>query len=473
MWQRRRLAPASRLPGRFEATGFPEAGVLLYDYSAGKAGIPNLLLEAMNDMVDTATAAKILDAVDARFDEQVQFTSALTSFPSLRGREATAQDFMARSYAERGLTVDRWKIEVDDIKNLPGFSPVAVSYDDAWNVVAAHRPANPRGRSLILNGHIDVVPTGPLEMWTNPPFSPHVADGWLYGRGGGDMKAGLVAALYAFDAVRETGYVPAADIYLQSVVEEECTGNGALACLQRGYRAAAAIIPEPSGDKLGSAQVGVMWFQVKVQGRPAHVAYAGSGSNAIEACFPLIRALHELEHSWNQARHPMFTDEAHPINFVVSKIEGGDWTSSVPSWCTFDMRIGIYPGQELAEVRRQVEEAVAGAARSDPFLSNNPPRIVYHGFQAEGYVLEGAEEPAGLLEACHRRVYGADLERRVFTGTTDARFFGLYAGIPAMVYGPNAEDIHAFDERVELESVRKVTQAIALFIADWCGLESI
>lgn len=424
-------------------------------------------------MTDAAVTRKILDAVDRRFDEQVQFTAELTSLPSLRGQEATAQDLMARSYRERGLAVDRWKIEVDDIKHLPGFSPVAVSYDNAWNVVGAHRPANAKGKSLILNGHIDVVPTGPLDMWATPPFSPRVENGWLYGRGGGDMKAGLVAALYALDAVRDAGFKPAAEVYLQSVVEEECTGNGALACLQRGYRADAAIVPEPSGDRLGSAQLGVMWFQVKVRGRPAHVAYAGSGNNAIEACFPLVRALHELEHAWNDARHPMFKDEAHPINFVLSKIEGGDWTSSVPSWCTFDMRIGIYPGQDLAEVRRQVEETVATAARDNSFLSNNPPQIVYHGFQAKGYVFENGEAPAGLLEACHKRVYGQSLERRVFTGTTDARFFGLYAGIPAMVYGPNAEDIHAFDERVELDSVRKVTQAIALFIADWCGLEKI
>src|SRR3546814_3525361 len=112
----------------------------------------------------------------------------------------------------------------------------------------------------------------------------------MYGHGGVDMKAGLAAGLYALDAMREAGFRPAADIYLQSVVEEECTGNGALACLQRGYRADAAIIPEPSGDRLGSAQVGVMWFQVKVQGGPAHVHVAGPGSNAIEAWLQLVPA---------------------------------------------------------------------------------------------------------------------------------------------------------------------------------------
>ena len=423
-------------------------------------------------MPDADLTQEILNAVDDGFDDQLAFTAALTSFPSLRGQEATAQDFMAQALSERGYTVDRWTIDVDAIKDLPGFSPVTVSYDDAWNVVGALRSSAPKGKSLILNGHIDVVPTGPLDMWTTPPFQPHIEDGWLYGRGAGDMKAGLVAAVFAVDALARLGQRPAADLYLQSVVEEECTGNGALACLQRGYRAEAAIIPEPSQSQLNSAQVGVMWFQVKVQGRPTHVAYAGSGANAIEACFPLIRALHDLEARWNADKHPAFKDVDHPLNFVCSKIEGGDWTSSVPAWCIFDMRIGIYPGADLAEVRRTVETTIAEAALHDPFLSNHPPEIVYHGFQAEGYVLEGGEAAQALLEDCHAAVFGAPLERRAITATTDARFFGLYGGIPALVYGPTALDYHGFDERVEIESIRKVTQTIALFIADWCGLEN-
>ncbi len=416
---------------------------------------------------------KILRAVDAGFDDQLRFLADLTRLPSLRCQEAPAQDFMAAALRARGLTVDRWQLRVEDIQHLPGFSPVVVSYDDAWNVVGAHRPAGAaQGRSLILNGHIDVVPTGPLDMWRHPPFEPRIADGWMSGRGAGDMKAGLSANLFALDALARLGLAPAAELYLQSVIEEECTGNGALACLQRGYRAEAALITEPSGERLGAAQVGVMWFQVRVRGKPAHVAYASTGANAIEACFPLITALHALEARWNENKHPAFAEHAHPINFVVSRIEGGDWTSSVPSWCTFDMRIGLYPGQDLAAVRAEVEATLAAAARQDAFLAQNPPRVVYHGFQAEGYVLQKDTEAQRLLERCHAAVSGAALGQRAGTGTTDARFYGLYAGIPALVYGPNAENIHAFDERVELESLRRVTQAVALFVAEWCGVES-
>src|ERR1700759_4276463 len=116
------------------------------------------------DMADADLTQRILKAVDDGFDEQTAFLADLTRLASLRGQEAPAQDFMARAFRDRGLTVDRWKINVEEIQHLPGFSPGGGSYDDAWNVVGSHRPQSPRGKSLILNGHIDVVPTGPAEM---------------------------------------------------------------------------------------------------------------------------------------------------------------------------------------------------------------------------------------------------------------------------------------------------------------------
>ncbi len=423
-------------------------------------------------MNDASLTPRILSAVDALFDTQVEFLAELVRLPSLRGRLFAAQDFMARALRARGLSVDRWKVNVDDIRHMPGFSPVAVSYENAWNVVGTHRPKAATGRSLILNGHIDVVPTGPRDMWLTPPFDPQIRDGWMHGRGSGDMKAGIVANLFALDALAHAGLAPAAEVYLQSVIEEECTGNGALACLQRGYRGDAAIIPEPMGEHLLTAQVGVVWFQVKVRGRPAHVALASSGANAIESCFPLVQALHVLEHQWNAAGHPAFAGHAHPINFVLARIEGGDWTSSVPSWCTFDMRISMFPGMNVADVKRDVEATIAHAVAADPFLATHPPEIVYHGFEAEGYLLPPGTDAQQMLEHCHAAVVGKPLGHVSSTGTTDARVLGLYGGIPSLVYGPWAENIHAFDERVSIESMRRVTKTIALFVAQWCGVEA-
>ncbi len=430
----------------------------------------------MTKKINTA----IMTAVDTRFEAQVDFLSTLSSFPSTRGNEQTAQEFMAEGLKERGYETDCWTINVDDISHLPGFSPVIGDYENARNVVGTHRSYSQKGKSLILNGHIDVVPTGPLKMWDAPPFEPHCQDGWMYGRGTGDMKAGLVANLFALDALREAGFQPAADVFIQSVVEEECTGNGALACLQRGYKADAALIPEPFDENLISAQLGVIWMQVHLKGIPVHVLEAGSGSNAIEAAIPLIAALRELEKRWNvqEQKHALYEHLHNPLNLNIGRIEGGDWASSVPAWCCFDVRMAIYPGQDIDAARADLEACIYDAAKQDTFLKKNPPEIVYHGFLAEGYALVEHDKPdtkqaIAALGRAHKVVTGNDLEKFAVTATTDARFFGLYADTPALVYGPTAESIHGFNERVKLESVRRITQSIALLIAGWCGLEEV
>ena len=424
--------------------------------------------------------AYLFDEVDKAFERQVDFLVELTSHASVRGQEQSAQNLMADQLATRGYDIDRWQISLADIQHLPGFSPVLAPYEDALNVVGTHRSKTQQGRSLILNGHIDVVPTGPLDMWDSPPFEPHIAGGWLYGRGGGDMKAGLVSNLFALDALRACGYAPAADVFYQSVVEEECTGNGALACLARGYTADAALIPEPFSEHLVTAQLGVIWFQVHLKGLPTHVAYAGSGSNAIEAAFPLIEALHNMEHRWNavQNRPDDYAHMDHALNLNIGKFAGGDWTSSVPAWSVFDVRMAIFPGQSIDDAKAEIEQVILTTARDNAFLRNSLPEIVYHGFHAEGYALSqdssaNAAAAIASLESAHQTATGDPLVREAITATTDARFFGLYADIPALVYGPRAEAIHGFNERVELESMRKITKTTALFIADWCGVEKV
>jgi acetylornithine deacetylase len=135
------------------------------------------------------------------------------------------------------------------------------------------------------------------------------------------------------------------------------------------------------------------------------------------------------------------------------------------------MRVGVLPSQTLKECRQEVEDTIRQAAAADPFLGNNLPTVSWEGFQAEPYVLQNHEHVREILAETHRTVFGEELADRRTTGTTDARFFGLYAGLPALVYGPQSDDVHGFDERVNLESVRKITQSTALFIAEWCGLQ--
>ncbi len=421
----------------------------------------------------------IIDAVNVNFNAQTEFLQELASHASTRGHEQSAQSMIEDALLDRGYQTDKWNIEVKDIEKLPGFSPVIGEYDNAINVVATHSSKTQDGHSLILNGHIDVVPTGPEDMWDAPPFQPHISDGWMYGRGVGDMKAGLVSNLFALDALKAVGLQAAANVYFQSVVEEECTGNGALACLQRGYNADAALIPEPFSELLVGAQLGVIWLQVKLKGIPVHVADAGTGISAIESAFPLVAALHELESKWNQPtrKNNHFEGLSNPLNLNIGKIAGGDWASSVSSWCHFDVRMAIYPGDDIQAAQDELVNCILNAAKENAFLRTNPPEIIFHGFRAEGYALsdhpgDTAKQAIHSLEKAHQLVNGIELLHAPITATTDARIFGLYADIPTLVYGPKAESIHGFNERVNLESMRRVTQTIALFIADWCGLES-
>ncbi len=427
---------------------------------------------------DAQRLAAIRAAVEDGFAAQTAFLADFVRIPSRRFEEGPAQDFIADALRARGYEVDDWLLDLADLEPLPGFGPIEGDFSRARSVVGTHRPAKAWGRSLILQGHLDVVPEGPVEMWTHPPFEPVVKDGWMHGRGAGDMKAGTVAALFALDAIRAAGFEPAARVHFQSVIEEESTGLGALSTLQRGYRADLAVIPEPTELKINRAQVGVLWFKLRVRGKPVHVSHAGEGSNAIMAACDMIRALKGLERDWNRraAEDAVYGDVRHPLNFNAGRIRGGDWASSVPAWCDVDCRMGLLPGWSLDDCRARIEACISAAARDHPFLSNNPPELVWNGFRAEGYVLgEDAGPGLAVMEEAFHAVKGkrAKLKEQKMTALTDTRFYGLYYGIPAFCFGPRAENIHGFDERVHLDSVREVTETLAVFIARWCGLNRL
>lgn len=423
-------------------------------------------------MPDAALLARLSAAVDANFDREVTFLGELVKFPSTRGNEAPLQDWMARQMAARGYGVDRYTLAEVPLADHPKASPmVDASAANSVQVVATHRAANPTGRSLILQGHIDVVPAGPTEMWTYPPYSATIKDGWMYGRGAHDMKAGVAAMVFAMDALKTAGLEPAADVHVQTVTEEESTGNGALSTLVRGYRAEAALIPEPTGGTITRAHTGTLWFRIRVRGVPVHVAVAQSGSNAIMSAYHLILALQGHTATLNEAakRHPWYSGIENPLKFNPGIIRGGDWASSTPAWCEVDCRIGLLPGTDVAEAQRGVERCVEAAAKTDNFLANNPPTVEWHGFLADGYVLEPGTEAEAVLAAAHAQVFGGEMPARITTAVNDTRFYGLYFGIPGLCYGPLGEGAHAFDERTNLEHLKRTTLSMAAFIADWCG----
>ncbi|RCW68697.1 ArgE/DapE family deacylase [Pseudorhodoferax soli] len=415
----------------------------------------------------------IVSAAHALRDDAVAMLQDLVAQPSLLGQEQGAQDVMERAFHALGLRVDRFAIDEAQLREHPAYSPSIVSYDGRTNVVGIHAPSGAAGgKSLIFNGHIDVVPVGAEALWSHPPFQPFVDGDRLYGRGACDMKAGLVAYTMAFKALQSLGLEPAAQVVLQSVIEEECTGNGALACLVAGYRADAAIIPEPLGGIM-TCQMGVLWLRLEVLGKPVHASVAQTGVGAIDFSMYLFARLKELEARWNapSARYRCFAHHQHPVNFNLGRIEGGEWASSVPTACRSDIRIGFYPGIPVGQVKAEVEALLAQAYAAHPASAALQYRVVYAGFQADGFDLPLDAPVVRTLQQCHADIAGAPLEPSAFTGTTDAKFFNLYGDTPAVCYGPSGASFHGIDEWVSLDSLMEVTAVLAVFMARWCGLQ--
>lgn len=423
-------------------------------------------------MLALNVASRIGAAVDNAFAAQVETTKRFVAIPSTRGAELPAQDMMAGLLRQRGYVIDEWSIDPAELNGLPDMGILEHDFSRARSVVGTLRPDNEIGRSLILQGHCDVVPAGPLDMWQVPPYAPQVKDGWLYGRGAADMKGGTIAALYAIDAIRSAGLAIGGRIHFQSVIEEESTGAGALSVLQRGYRADCAILPEPTGQRFADICLGVIWFRLKVRGEPTHVATAGEGFNAIRAATLLLGAFEELEREWNERAKsdPIYGNVEHPINFNPGIIHGGEWASSIPAWCDVDCRIALLPGWDVDSCRREIEACVKNAARKTAFLANNPPQVEWSGYLSHGYEMRDAPDFKTVLEAAHRASTDKPFLRRIPTSLNDARFYDRFYQIPALCYGPLGEKIHGFNERVNLASLHETTKALANFVAEWCGV---
>ncbi|PJI98060.1 acetylornithine deacetylase [Acidovorax sp. 69] len=436
-------------------------------------------------MPQTAPSPAILQqAVDDLHDDMIDLLGDFVATASLSGAEQAAADFLEKRLQSMGLDCERIVLDSHLIASSPLFSCPCDPDGGRHNLLARHlprqRPDGTRGRSVLFNGHLDVVPTGPEALWTTPPFQTRVEGDWLYGRGAGDMKGGIVCALMALQALRRLGLQPAGVVGINAVLDEENTGNGTLATVHalRNSMAKArlsdfdtVIIPEPFAETMMAAQVGVSWLFVTITGRPAHVAYKGQGLNPIEAGMALVDDLKQLEAEWNRPenRHPAFQNVEHPVNFNLGRIEGGEWNSSVPCTCTLGLRLGYYPDADPDTVVEQVSRRLRAKAQAlNPALQLE---ISTRGHRSPGCIYPLDSPAMQTLAMAHRSVHGRDPEHLACTATTDGRHFSLLTDIPVTNYGPVARNIHGIDESVSLASLRRVTRTFAQFIIDWCGVE--
>lgn len=423
----------------------------------------------MTELTDDELRA--LEAVDRA--GIVEATRRLVRIPSWDGNETPAQEAAAELMTASGLDVDLWEIDLDELKGHPECA-WEIERDRALGLVGS-LPGSGEGPTLLLNGHVDVVPPGDEKLWSDPPFAGVVRDGRIYGRGALDMKGPLMAGLFAMRAVRDAGVSLAGTVRLQSVVGEEDGGLGTLATLLRGYEGDGAIVMEPTELVVAPVQAGCLNFRVRVPGRAAHGAVREEGVSAFEKLFLIYDALRELEGRRNEraAADPLFMRYRIPFPISIGTMHGGDWASSVPDHATMEGRMGVRPDEEMDEARAELEAAVTTATTTDPFLREHPPTVEWWG----GRFLAARTDPAHpLVETVRASAVATSGGAVAVEGVpfgADAGLLRRVGDVPTVLYG--AGDIrraHRPDEWVAVAELEAMARTLAVTIVRFCSVEA-
>jgi acetylornithine deacetylase len=327
------------------------------------------------------------------------------------------------------------------------------------------------GRSLMINGHIDVVSPGDESKWRYPPWKGTIADGRVYGRGSADMKGGIVAALYAMKAIIDSETPLKGRMMLESVIGEEDGGVGALDAVLRGYRADAAIVPEPSELSAVPAHAGVMAFRVTVQGKAAHASLRTDGISAIDKFLLLYEALKRLETERNaRIRDPLYASFDIPSPLSIGKIVGGEWPGTVPENLYFEGRVGVHTDETCDLVKRQVETAVKKAADTDPWLKTHQPKVDWNGYHFDPAKIPANHPIMETVKAAYSDVSGYPPKVEGKTYSSDMRLLVNLGNTSTMIFGPGElRQAHTANESVSVESLEAAAKTYALAILRWCN----
>ena len=413
---------------------------------------------------------KINKAINDNKDEIIAFVQELVRTPSLANHESGVQQIIHNKLNSIGLSSKIIPVIFSELEHHPAFNDDGFSPDSRINVTAVWKGKN-NAKSLILNGHVDVVPIGPEKLWDDDPFSGNIIDGKIYGRGSCDMKAGLSSGLFAISILKYLGFAPDGDIIFQSVVGEESGGCGTLTNIVKGYNADAAIILEPTSLKLSPIQSGALTFRLKVPGKATHASMRWDGISAIEK-YSLI---HQSIINFEKERHDSFDveyyqskDRVAPIN--IGTIEGGQWHSTVPESIIAEGRLGVFPGESNAKARQCFEDHINKFAQSDNWLKDHPPVIEWFEGQFESGQTSLDHPLIKELGKTYTNVSNQDAIIEGVTYGSDLRLFTNHANIPSVLFGPGDVRLaHAANEYIPISEILISTEVIANMIVNWCG----
>ncbi|MGA8698518.1 MAG: ArgE/DapE family deacylase, partial [Xanthobacteraceae bacterium] len=389
------------------------------------------------------------------------------------GDEAKIQKFLADYLTKIGLEVDIWESDWEELKKHPGYIPVDRGYEGRPNIVAIWK-GNGGGRSLLFNGHTDVIPVGNGEGWSDNPWSASIKNGRLYGRGSCDMKSGVASHIMAIENVIESGLKPKGDIYIDIVVDEEISGHGTLDTVIRGYKADAGISGETSGLAVQPACIGRIWFEIEIQGKPAGIQRRYEGVSGIELGYKITKAVEALEAKRVATiKHPLYPKPIDAIPCMIGAFHSGNFPSSFPATCLLKGSLATVPGEDHESVKQSLVEHIARVSAEDPWMKHHAPKVRFVGYDAQASEISRDHPIVQVVCKNFKEITGRDPEISGRQGAADTRFLNLYGNTPTVIFGPGSTAImHSDDEYVSIDDYQTAIKVMALTICDWCGVQS-
>ncbi|MCL2482568.1 MAG: ArgE/DapE family deacylase [Propionibacteriaceae bacterium] len=398
----------------------------------------------------------------------------------LPNEEAQLQEWVADRLAKQGFEVDQWEPDAAELRDNRIVPEWHHWHDRPMTV--GRLVGTGGGRSLMINGHVDVVPAGDVSRWTYPPFDPQIADGRIYGRGTTDMKGGIAAALIAVEALQACGVRLRGDVLFEAVTDEEIGGMGSVAAAARGYQADAAIIPEPTSLNIYTATRGILHARLEVVGRAAHAEVAqpdwrdGGGVNANHMALRIADGLLGLEadrSSRPTLRHPLLSAPS----LQITGFHGGSYIATIPEKAELLMNLTYLPVEADSNgfgslVQAELEAVVDQVVSQQDWLAQHPPRWTWildyppYELPAGSPILDAVIAAASDAGVRDPHAVGLD------SGYDGAPLSALF-GLKSVAFGPGDIQVaHSTDEFVPIDELVLAAKSIARMLIDWCEVDT-
>lgn len=384
------------------------------------------------------------------------------------GLEKKGQDYMIDLFTKMGADVHKDSMKEEDIQkcyDLYKEGNLGHDQTDRYNVYAWFK-GNEKGRSIMFNGHIDVMPADNVDEWKYPPFKPTIDDGKMYGRGTADMKGGLMASVMAVKLLQDAGVELPGDVIITSVCDEEGGGNGSMQAIMSGEKADGVVVCEPTSDELILAHMGFVFFRVEFEGKSCHSGGKKNGVSAIDKAIKVMNALNEKEHEWLlEYKHPLLPSP----NLNVGVIRGGSAGSTVAGDCLFETCVHYLPRlMSHDQVVAEFMDVIDRVTKSDKWLEVHPPKVTI--YQAGGgFEMEEDSAFVDSFKEAYKAARDKDVKVVGSPAGCDSRLWRNIAGCPTVQFGPgNLSECHATDEWISIESYLQSILIYAELILSFC-----